>query len=127
MEFVWSVWLSLGRDDAAQCFTHEIALRNSSQSRMPYDILSQRPSGSERGDISFITHREISFALSVSRSESAISTRTKPHKGSWPVPSRTRRYQLINTFLDRGAMRNIEQRSPRSRPRTLISVSSPSC
>ena len=35
MEFVRSVGLSLGRYYAAQCFAHEIALRNSSQSRMP--------------------------------------------------------------------------------------------
>ena len=85
MELVWSIWLSLGRDDATKrgsCFAHEIALRNSSQSRMPYDILSQRPSGSASGLVSAMIQRDTSSARSEERSDSADSTRTRPHIGS---------------------------------------------
>src|SRR5215208_221671 len=117
MEFVRRVGLSLSGYNAAQCFAHEIARRNSSQSRTPYDILSQRPSGSESGVVSAITHREISSALSPGRSHSATSTRTRPHIASWPSGSRSRKYQLITELRERGETRNTEERSPLRRPR----------
>src|SRR4051812_2702249 len=123
MEFVRSVWLPLGRYDAAQCFAHEMALRNSSQSRIPYDILSQRPSGSARGDVSDSTQREISSARSAGLSHSATSTRTNPHIASCPSGPRWRRYQLSTELLDRGDTRNTDERSPFRRPITILSES----
>src|SRR4051812_31496552 len=123
MELVRSVRLSLCSDYAAQCFGHEIALRNSSQSRTPYAILSQRPSGSDSGVISAITQRDTSSARSRARSVSAISTRTSPHKASRPSDARRRRYQLNTELRDRGETRNTEERSPCFNPSTTRSAS----
>src|SRR5687768_12973464 len=59
MELVRSVGLSLSRDDSSERLGHEIALRNSSASRIPYAILSQRPSGSASGAPSARSQRDI--------------------------------------------------------------------
>src|SRR6202171_3811153 len=103
--------------------SHEMALRNSSQSQTPYAILSHRPSGSESGVVSAMTHLDISLARSNGRSRSDTSTRTRPQSGSRPSPPRSRRYQLITELRDRGDTRNTEDRSPFRSPNTIPSAS----
>src|SRR6202165_502176 len=93
MKLVRGVGLPLRRDYASQCFAHEMALRNSSQSLTPYAILSHRTSGSERGVVSAMIHLDISLARSDGRARSATSTRTQPQSGSRPASPRSPRYQ----------------------------------
>src|SRR2546423_127915 len=127
MEFVRSVRLFLRRDHATErtsYFIHEIALRNSSQSLTPYDILSHRPSGRANGLVSASTQREISSARAVGLSHFDISTRTNPHKGSWPSASRCRRYQLITELRSRGETLNTDERSLTPRFNTVLRASS---
>src|SRR4029079_2561793 len=62
MKLMRSVRLPLRRDYPSKRVRHYIALKNSSVSRIPYAILSQRPSGSASGAPSAIIHREISSA-----------------------------------------------------------------
>src|SRR5688500_2824476 len=129
MELVRRVGLLLRGDDAPQqpLLAHWIARRNSSQSLIPYTILSQRPSGSASGSASASTQRETSSARAATVPalfpESAHSTRTSPQRGSRAPASRNRRYQLMTAVRVRGLTRVTLERSP---ARSENSVSRPS-
>src|SRR5678815_2206802 len=78
MEFMRSVRLPLSCYHPSKRFRHDVALRNSSVSRIPYAILSHRPSGSESGEASAMIHRDISVTRSEMSAVTAASALTRP-------------------------------------------------
>src|SRR5687767_12314362 len=116
MKLVRSVRLPLSCDDTTEWSSHEIARRNSSASLIPYAILSHLPSGRASGAPSARIHRDISSAFAEISSERADSTRTRPNSASRPAALRMRRYQLATGYLEFGATRNADVRSPGFNP-----------